>query len=276
MLTLALDTTTRDGSIALARDGCVLDTRIGDGSRTHAERLPLAIGSLLEQHGLDVADIGLFAVAAGPGSFTGLRIGIATIQGLAFGTGRPVVAVSALDALAAATAEAYRLARSQRPLPPAAFVGACMDAHRQEVFTALWRLTVDPAAPEAAIGTGDPMAGLEVVLGPSVDVPVAAFRRWASVVGPAWLWAAGDGFVAARGPAEAEVPALSIVEPVPPLAPAIAQLAAVRAEAGHAGAPHAVRPVYVRRPDAELARERGAIDPASSGRAPATGEPHER
>ena len=100
MLILALDTTSRAGSVALARDAGVLDQQRGDPSRTHGERLPGDIGDLLERHGLTVADVDLYAVAAGPGSFTGLRVGIATIQGLALAHARPVVPVSALVALA--------------------------------------------------------------------------------------------------------------------------------------------------------------------------------
>ena len=75
MLILALDTTSRAGSVALARDAGVLDQQRGDPSRTHGERLPGDIGDLLERHGLTVADVDLYAVAAGPGSFTGLRVG---------------------------------------------------------------------------------------------------------------------------------------------------------------------------------------------------------
>jgi tRNA threonylcarbamoyladenosine biosynthesis protein TsaB len=104
MHVLALDTTTRDGSVALVDEIGIVEERRGEGSRTHAERLPGELLALAAAHGLSAGDIDLFAVASGPGSFTGLRIGIATIQGLAFTTKRPVVAVSALEALAASAA----------------------------------------------------------------------------------------------------------------------------------------------------------------------------
>src|SRR5216110_3382495 len=100
MYILALDTTTRDGSVALTDDHHVVDERRGDVVRSHAERLPDELVALGRAHGLSVSEIDLFAVASGPGSFTGLRIGIATIQGLALTTGRRIVAVSALEALA--------------------------------------------------------------------------------------------------------------------------------------------------------------------------------
>src|SRR5687767_7395786 len=99
MLVLALDTTTRQGSVALAREGDILGSGAGDAAITHGARLPGDLARLLGQHGLRIADVDLFAVAAGPGSFTGLRIGIATMQGLALGNGKPLAGVSALDAI---------------------------------------------------------------------------------------------------------------------------------------------------------------------------------
>src|SRR5262245_4087755 len=99
MLVLALDTTTRQGSIALVRDGVVVDEFCGDGAVTHGERLPGDLARVVESNGLQIGDIDLFAVAAGPGSFTGLRIGIAAMQGLALANDRPLAGVSALDAV---------------------------------------------------------------------------------------------------------------------------------------------------------------------------------
>ena len=83
MRVLALDTTTRGGSVAIAEDGRVVFERVGDGARSHAERLPAELIDAVQTVGWSLADIDLFAVASGPGSFTGLRIGIATMQGLA-------------------------------------------------------------------------------------------------------------------------------------------------------------------------------------------------
>src|ERR1700693_4419729 len=102
MHVLALDTTTRDGSVALVDEHHVIEERRGDAVRTHAERLPAELLTLADAHGLSVRGIDLFAVAAGPGSFTGLRIGIATIQGLAFVGRKRIAPVSALEALAQA------------------------------------------------------------------------------------------------------------------------------------------------------------------------------
>lgn len=100
MRVLALDTTTRAGSVALIENDRVVAEQSGDPTRSHAERLPTDLLNLLAANGCAMSDIDLFAVAAGPGSFTGLRIGIATIQGLAFVTGQRIVPVSILEALA--------------------------------------------------------------------------------------------------------------------------------------------------------------------------------
>src|SRR4030095_9792978 len=100
MLVLALDTTTRRGSAALLRDGALLDCEVGDAARTYGERLPGDLMRLLDRQGLRIQEIDLFAVAAGPGSLTGMRIGIATMQGFAMANGRRMVGVSTLDALA--------------------------------------------------------------------------------------------------------------------------------------------------------------------------------
>jgi tRNA threonylcarbamoyl adenosine modification protein YeaZ len=102
MLVLALDTTTRTGSCALARDGRTVLEQTGDGTRSQAARLPADLMGLLSLAELPLADVDVFAVATGPGSFTGLRVGIATMQGLSFAMGKPLVGISALDALAVA------------------------------------------------------------------------------------------------------------------------------------------------------------------------------
>src|SRR6478752_5863795 len=135
MRVLALDTTTPAGSVALVEDDRVVDERAGDPSRTHAQRLPAELLSTLDRRGFTLADVDLYAVACGPGSFTGLRIGIATIQGLALVRRRRVAGVSALDALAHLAAAVAR---------PGTLIAAWMDAHRREVFTALYR--VQPGA----------------------------------------------------------------------------------------------------------------------------------
>ncbi len=101
MIVLALDTTTRTGSVAVVATGEVRWEGTGDPRLTHGERLPGELMTALHGAAVDLASVDLFAVAAGPGSFTGLRVGIAAMQGLAVATGRQIVPVSTLAALAA-------------------------------------------------------------------------------------------------------------------------------------------------------------------------------
>lgn len=228
MRVLALDTTTRAGSVAVLEDGRVLAEHAGDPSRTHAERLPRELLDVLSVAGCTTRDIDLFAVASGPGSFTGLRIGIATIQGLAFVHGRTVAAVSVLRALAEAGATG---------LPAGAVVGAWMDAHRREVFSALYRV-VAPA-------DGTQVADLLELEGPHVSSAAATVARWQPHGTVAVI--CGDGAQLYAGAASAG----TRVVPSPALAPVLGRLAPGTAATSPAG----VQPLYVRRPDAELARD---------------------
>jgi tRNA threonylcarbamoyladenosine biosynthesis protein TsaB len=238
MRVLALDTTTRSGSVALVDEARVIAERGGDASRTHAERLPAELLDLLAASGVALEAVDAFAVAAGPGSFTGLRIGIATMQGLAFVEGRPLVAVSALEALAHAAGGA------------AAVVAACMDAFRGEVFMALYR-AVD-AASTGLSGAGP--VGLDPLDEPSVATAGATLARWREAGLPLPDVFVGDGAVRYTEAIREQAPRARIVEP-PPIAGVIGRLAAARLQAGESGDPAAVRPLYVRRPDAELARD---------------------
>jgi len=218
VLVLALDTTTRGGSCALARDGVVLDERSTE-SAEYAARLPGDLMALLDRTGVALAEVDAFAVATGPGSFTGLRIGIATMQGLAFASTRPLIGVSTFDALAH-HASAPRTA-------------TWIDAWRREVYAALYE-------------------NGELVREPTVDRPehiIAAVRNMTTHF-------IGDGVTAYRELIERELGgAATIAEPTaPPLAGTIAHLATAAAARGAAPPPHAIRPLYVRRSDAELVR----------------------
>jgi len=236
MRVLALDTTTRAGSVALVEDETVRIERDGDPSRPHAERLPAEILDLLRDAHLTPADVDVFAIASGPGSFTGLRIGIATIQGLAFVNRRRVVAVSALEALAHLGSAA---------LSEGTLVAAWMDAYRRDVFSALYR--VGPA-PMFAIDR------LATVDAPAVDDPAATVQRWTNdfqVVPDVFV---GDGAVAFAS----AIAGRGRVMPPPALAGAIGRIAVERARAGQLLDPAGIQPLYVRRPDAEIERDRRA------------------
>ena len=233
MWVLALDTTTRAGSAALVRDDHVIVERRGDGTRTHAERLPCELEAVLSEAGVGLRDVDLFAVASGPGAFTGLRIGLAAVQGLALALDRPVAAVSALEA------HAWLTLRAQ---PAAAVVGVWLEASRGEVFAAVYGRPDDGADwPLTEIGA--PMAA----------PPAEVLRSWGGVDG---MTLVADGTTR-----HAELFQAAGVQAEPPaavLGGAIGRLGWRLHLAGASGPPHAVQPLYVRRPDVELERERAA------------------
>ena len=228
MLVLALDTTTRAGSRAVARDGVVLRERGGDPDRPHDTRMPGDLMTLLEEERLTLPDVDVFAVATGPGSFTGLRVGIATMQGLAFAEGKPLIGVSAFDAL-------VRLASPGPRSGPAAQIATWVDAWRGEVYAALYE------------------DGREVEP-PTVEHPDRLLERLSTRTGILFIGGAAqthrDAILAALGDTA------RIAEPVAPLlAGMIALMAGEAARAGSHPPPHAIRPLYVRRPDAEPVRD---------------------
>lgn len=221
MLILALDTTTSAGSCALVRDHRLVGETPSDRSRPQAARLPGELAALLERTGVALQDIDAFAVGIGPGSFTGLRVGIATMQGLAVAAAKPLFGASALDALA-------RRAGAPR-------TATWVDAWRGEVYGALYE------------------DGREVEP-PIVAHPEALLRRLA---GRPTLFT-GGGAVAHDAVIRAVVgDDARFADPVAPLlAGAMGEIAAEAFQAGQRPSPDAIRPLYVRRPDAELARDR--------------------
>jgi tRNA threonylcarbamoyladenosine biosynthesis protein TsaB len=232
MLVLALDTTTRRGSITLARDGAVVATFEGDAAITHGERLPGDLQRLVDAHGCRIADVDLFAVASGPGSFTGLRIGIATMQGLALANDKPLAGISALDALNETVSP--RLFA----LSPRDEVAAWMDAQRGQVFSAVYR---HGEVAEAAL----------------VDTPADILARWMRDGRHPAVFA-GDGALAYRDVIRGVLAGAHVVDPLPPLAPSIAMLATAELRRQRLSPADAIRPIYIRRSDAELARDRKA------------------
>jgi tRNA threonylcarbamoyladenosine biosynthesis protein TsaB len=239
MIVLALDTTTRVGSVALVENDRVIEERDGDDTRSHAERLPHELLAVASANSVALSAIDLFAVASGPGSFTGLRIGIATIQGLALVARRRVIGVPALDALA-------HLASLD--LDAGAFVATWMDAHRRDVFAALYRVTAAPPF--------DP-ARLEELESARAGDPGSVLTRWQRFLAQGRPLFVGDGAALYAGHIQAAHPDAAIVQPGP-LAGAIGRLAVGHARNGAAIDPAAIRPLYVRRPDAEVARDKRA------------------
>lgn len=100
MLILALESSAETASAALSRDGTLLAQYSLRSKNTHSTTLLPMVQQMLHFCSCTVSDVDLFACSAGPGSFTGIRIGVATVKGLAFGTDKPCVGVSSLEALA--------------------------------------------------------------------------------------------------------------------------------------------------------------------------------
>ena len=249
MLILALDTTSAGGSLALARDGRLVGETIGDPSLTHGQRLPGELQGLLDRHGLTTDAIDRYVVAAGPGSFTGLRVGIATIQGLALVNDKRVVAISVLDALVEVAA---RLADRDAAGPD--LIAPWVDAKRGEVFSALYAPVPSADAADTRRPAGHRWC---VAVGPVAIRPVTLLDTWAATLATHRVWVIGDGVAGYRSVlADRLGPGSRTIDETPPVAGVMAIMASVEPWCRQAVAPHALRPIYVRRPDAELARER--------------------
>ena len=126
MLILALDSTAQVGSVALCDNEHLLAECTLNTGNTHSETLLPTVEFILRSCGVTVDDVDLFACTAGPGSFTGVRIGAATVKGIAFGKGKPCAGVSTLEALAT-NARAFD-----------GIICPCMNARRQQVYNALF------------------------------------------------------------------------------------------------------------------------------------------
>ena len=141
MILLALDTTAAVATAALFRDGVFIGEREADAGKKHAETALPMIEQLLEENGVGISNIDYFAVDIGPGSFTGVRIGVSLINALAFATGKKIVPMDALRTLAQPAIE------GQRP------VCALIDARNGNAYAALYmngREVVAPCAVETS------------------------------------------------------------------------------------------------------------------------------
>lgn len=159
MIILALDSTAQTGAVALCRDEKLVASFTLNTGNTHSETLLPSVEAVLKLGNVTVDDVDLFAISKGPGSFTGVRIGAATVKGMAFGKDKPCIGVSTLEALA------YNLR---------GFSGiACpvMNARRSQVYNALFRVEngkIERLCPDRAIALTD----LAEELAAYGDVPV--------------------------------------------------------------------------------------------------------
>ncbi|MBO7151144.1 MAG: tRNA (adenosine(37)-N6)-threonylcarbamoyltransferase complex dimerization subunit type 1 TsaB, partial [Clostridia bacterium] len=123
---LALESTAKTASVAIVTKGEVRYTAQAENGLTHSRLLLPMVEDALKNCSLSIDDIDLFAATAGPGSFTGVRIGAAVLKGLAFGSDKPCVAISTLESLAMNLA------------PLGGLYCPVMDARREQVYTALF------------------------------------------------------------------------------------------------------------------------------------------
>ncbi len=227
MLILGIETSTKTGSVAVISDDGVIAQYSLNIKVTHSERLMSTVDRVLKDTGLAIADFGGFAVAIGPGSFTGLRIGLSTVKGLALATGKPVAAVPTLQALA------WNLPYAAYPVCP------MLDARKNEVYAALY--TFDGTAfaqliPETTI----PIRGLaEKISGKTLFTGEAAHlyrREIEKQFGNAALFA----------PLSAALPSAATV----------AEIGLEMIKNGRQAVPDSLTPLYIRRPEAEVAWEK--------------------
>jgi len=242
MIVLGFDTATPATAVALRlHDGAVLEARDDPPPGAHpghATRLLAMASALLSQAGVGWGELERVAVGVGPGTFTGLRVGVATARGLAQSLGAEPVGVSSSLALA-------RAAQAQEPALTGArgLVLAVTDARRGEVFAAAYARGEDVLPRELAA----PRALAPELLG---DFAAAALRA-DDLDGGRWL-AVGDGALRYSERVQAQ----GAIELAPPDSTVHLVSAAAVCELGAlepAGAPGAPAPDYCRRPDAELA-----------------------
>ena len=237
MTILAFDTATRATTVALSGVGDVVFTARHDPLPAerpgHATRLLPLIARVLERAGVGWDGVERIAVGVGPGTFTGLRIGIATARALARARGIPLVAVSTLQSLALAGPRTDSVPSGLDVVLPV------LDARRGEVFAASWR--IDEA------GEFDSALLLPRALAPE------ALAELVAPLGPATL-GIGDGAIAFREVLERS--GASIPEDDSPLHRVTATNHCRLAARLPGGVADEVRPDYLRAPDAEIAQRR--------------------
>jgi tRNA threonylcarbamoyladenosine biosynthesis protein TsaB len=172
MKILAVDTATKSCSVAIIDAGSLSAELTTLRDQTHSKHLMELIHKGLGMSGISVAEIDGLAVTIGPGSFTGLRIGVSTIKGLAHALDKPVVGISSLDVLAWQCAD-----RSYLICP-------MLDARKGEVYSAMYRYSDDTLSPKSPGNASAPEAALQKIKEPCVFIGSGAqlYRRNISTV----------------------------------------------------------------------------------------------
>lgn len=233
MILLSLDTSTRAHSVALASDGRLLAHREIDGAQRHSETMLPAVASLLSDAGITFGGLDAVAVTSGPGSFTGLRVGLSTAKGLALAGEIPAGGFSTLRILAEALAEVA--SREGRRMEPGTAVCAFMEAGRGQLYRGIYAASeralspwlLDEGGVESIVQPGEALDGLPA----------------GSIIG-------GEGLTRRlESMREAAPPGAFMVEEPPPLAPLLGRRASVLLDSG-LFPEGAIEPNYIRAPDA--------------------------
>jgi len=227
MKLLGVESATLSGGVALLDDDRLLGEITLNIAITHSERLMSAVDRLLADCGLAPADLDGLAVSVGPGSFTGLRVGLATVKALAMALELPVAPVPTLDALAA------RLPFADAPVCP------ILDARKGEVYLSLYRWSGDAMARE-----WDYLALAPEAAAARLVEPVILLGDGIEACRP-WLQRLGDG--ARVAPAAQRLPSAAVV----------AELGRALLAAGEGVGAEALAPLYLRPSEAELKSRRG-------------------
>ena len=139
---LSLETSTKACSVALIRNGEILTNEELHIEHAHSEKLTILIGGCVANAGVSLGEVDAFAVAKGPGSYTGLRIGVATAKGLCFALDKPLIAINTLEAMAYDISSIY---------PENYWLCPMLDARRMEVYCALYDHQLRIIMPTVAI-----------------------------------------------------------------------------------------------------------------------------
>ena len=160
---ILIETSTALCSTALAEDGVITSYRESSAPKAHASLTAVFIREMLEERGLTIADCDAVCVSMGPGSYTGLRVGVSTAKGLCFGSGKPLLAVGTLDTLVAqaleiatAPAEPRNDSGKEEPRNDVSYVIPMIDARRMEVYAAVYEIATAPAEPRNDSGKAEP------------------------------------------------------------------------------------------------------------------------
>lgn len=138
---ILIETSTALCSAALAENGRIVSYRESSAPKAHASLTAVYIQEILNEHGLTPDDCDAVCISMGPGSYTGLRVGVSTAKGFCFGSGKPLIAVGTLDTLAAQSRDIPEDSLNGMKVSDMKHIVPMIDARRMEVYTTVFRMT---------------------------------------------------------------------------------------------------------------------------------------